>query len=167
MSASSNIKIREATEKDIPLIHQLADEIWYPTYGAILSPAQLKYMLKMIYSETSLQKQFQEGHNFLIAEENNKPIAFADYSCLKDDVCKLHKIYVMPNQQGKSVGKMITNYVIEKTKEQGATSLLLNVNRNNKAKQFYEHLGFKVISEEDIDIGEGYFMNDYIMEKKV
>ncbi|MGZ8545109.1 MAG: GNAT family N-acetyltransferase, partial [Flavisolibacter sp.] len=49
----------------------------------------------------------------------------------------------------------------------GATVLRLNVNRNNSARSFYEKLGFEMIGEEDIDIGNGYFMNDYVMEKKI
>lgn len=159
----SDIKIREATIKDIPAIRNLTHTIWPVAYGTILSDHQLKYMLDLIYSESSLQKQMNENHNFLIVEEETKPIAFADYGLLKDDVYKLHKIYVLPDQQGKSIGKILINYVIDLIKQQGARSLLLNVNRENKAKKFYEHLGFKIISEEDIDIGEGYFMNDYIM----
>jgi ribosomal protein S18 acetylase RimI-like enzyme len=52
-------------------------------------------------------------------------------------------------------------------KTQGATTLQLNVNRNNPAKIFYEKLGFAVLNEEDIDIGNGYFMNDYVMQKMI
>lgn len=163
MHESSTIIIRAATKDDIDIIHELANAVWPSTYKEILGPEQLDYMMHLIYSKSSLQKQFDAQHNFLIAEEDNKPLAFADYSLLKDAVYKLHKIYVLPDQQGKSIGKLLINYVIEKVKQKGATALLLNVNRNNKAKQFYEHLGFKVISEEDIDIGEGYFMNDYVM----
>ena len=155
--------IRKATVNDISIIHELAHKTWPLTYGEILSSDQMKYMLELIYSESSLQKQFDEQHHFLIVEEDKNAIAFADYSVLKDAIYKLNKIYVLPDQQGKSIGKSLINHVIDLVKQKGATSLLLNVNRNNKAKQFYEHLGFKVISEEDIDIGEGYFMNDFIM----
>jgi ribosomal protein S18 acetylase RimI-like enzyme len=163
----ANIIIRDASKKDIAIIYALAHAVWPKTYSPILSEAQLKYMLEMIYSESSLQKQFEEGHNFLIVEENKTAVAFADYSLLKDDVYKLNKIYVLPDQQGKSIGKLLLHHVIDLVKAKGAKTLLLNVNRNNKAKEFYEHLGFKVISEEDIDIGEGYFMNDYIMSYKL
>lgn len=160
---NSNIIIRDATKIDIKIIHDLVYEIWPNAYGEILSSNQLNYMLELIYSETALQNQFDENHNFLIVEEDNKPIAFADYGLLKKHIYKLHKIYVLPNQQGKSIGKLLINRVIDLVKQQQATALLLNVNRNNKAKKFYEHLGFTVISEEDIDIGNGYFMNDYVM----
>jgi ribosomal protein S18 acetylase RimI-like enzyme len=163
MSDDSNIVIREATIKDIPLINRLAYVIWPFAYKEILSAAQLDYMLELIYSKASLQKQFDEGHSFLIVEENNEPVAFADYSLLKDAVYKLNKIYVSQTQQGKGIGKLLIEDVIERIKTKHATALLLNVNRYNKAKQFYERIGFTVISEEDIDIGQGYFMNDYIM----
>ncbi len=167
MSIDKNITIRNAIKKDIPLIHSLAHKIWPNAYREILLPAQLHYMMELIYSETSLQKQFDTGHHFLIAEENKTPVAFASYNMLKPGVYKLQKLYALPQEQGKGIGKLLINYIIDAIKAEGATSLLLNVNRYNNAKQFYEHLGFKVISEEDIDIGEGYFMNDYIMEKKV
>ena len=49
----------------------------------------------------------------------------------------------------------------------GATSLQLQVNRDNAAKSFYEKLGFVILKEADFDIGNGYFMRDYVMEKKL
>jgi GNAT superfamily N-acetyltransferase len=164
MNAYTNRIIREATAADIHLIHTLAHAVWPITYENILSSVQLQYMLKMIYSEAALQKQFNEGHHFLIVEEDGIAVAFADYSLLKNDVYKLNKIYVLPDQQGKGTGKFLVDAVIDKVKQANALSLLLNVNRHNKAKAFYEYLGFKVIGEEDIDIGEGFFMNDYVMQ---
>jgi diamine N-acetyltransferase len=167
MSNPPGIIIRDASTGDVKLIHDLAHKTWPEAYSKILDPKQLAYMLELIYSESSLQKQFEQRHQFLIVEEDKKPIAFADYNQLKDTVYKLQKIYALPSQQRKGIGKLLINHVIKKVKKQGATALLLNVNRYNRAKQFYEHLGFTVISEEDIDIGEGYFMNDYVMELSI
>jgi len=165
MNAYTNRIIREATAADIYLIHTLAHAVWPITYEHILSSAQLQYMLALIYSEAALQNQFNEGHHFLIVEEDGTAVAFADYSLLKNDVYKLNKIYVLPHQQGKGTGKFLIDAVIDKVKQANGSSLLLNVNRHNKAKAFYEYLGFKVIGEEDIDIGKGFFMNDYVMQK--
>ena len=64
-------------------------------------------------------------------------------------------------------GKFVLNHIQNDILTKGAKTLQLNVNRNNIAKTFYEKLGFKVIRTEDIDIGNGYFMNDYIMEKQL
>lgn len=70
---------------------------------------------------------------------------------------------MLPEQQGLGTGKMLLEYVINKAKGAGASLLELNVNRNNKAKSFYEKNGFIVFRQEDIDIDNGYFMNDYVM----
>lgn len=162
-----DIIIRRATAADIDTIHAMAHTIWPPTFGDILSAEQINYMLNLIYSKLSLQSQVEQGHIFLLAEEHGNPIAYADYSFLKNTIYKLNKIYILPSHQGKGIGRLLVEYIIQAIKKENATSLLLNVNRYNKAKGMYERLGFKVIGEEDIDIGNGFFMNDYIMEKKL
>ncbi|WP_225975267.1 GNAT family N-acetyltransferase [Anseongella ginsenosidimutans] len=73
-------------------------------------------------------------------------------------------MYVLPETQGKGTGRFLINTVELKAKEQGCQVLELNVNRFNKARSFYEKLGFKVQRTEDIPIGP-FFMNDYIMQK--
>ena len=163
-----NFSIRLAGASDIPLIVNLATKIWPITYKDILTPAQLAYMMEMIYSPASLQRQMKEnGHQFIIVFDETKDLGFASYSpIMAKEVFKLHKIYVLTNQQGKGLGKGIVDWIIREIAVDGAHALRLNVNRFNKAKQFYEKLGFTVIGEEDIDIGNGYFMNDFIMEKQ-
>ena len=158
-------KLEHATPSDIPLIRQLALDIWPQTYSAILSKEQIDFMLDMMYSEASLLKQMNEGAEFLIAYENDSPVAFASYQMMEASLYKLQKIYVLASQQGKGTGRLIIDYIISRVKEAGASRLQLQVNRYNNAKEFYNRLGFTVIEEADFDIGNGYFMNDYIMEK--
>jgi N-acetylglutamate synthase-like GNAT family acetyltransferase len=156
------MNIRVATINDLPTIEKLAREIWPGTYGDILRPDQLDYMLQFIYSQTSLQNQMlQQQHNFLMVEWEGEPVGFADYSLYAPGVYKLHKIYVHGSMQGKGVGKTLIEYIMNIVK---GHTLRLNVNRHNKARYFYEKLGFVVTGEEDVDIGNGYFMNDYVME---
>lgn len=159
------ITIRNVSLPEIPVIRQLIYQTWPETYKDILSKEQIGYMLDMIYSDASLTKQImKDNHRFIIAYENNEPLALSDYSLIEPGIYKIHKIYVLPQSQGKGLGKLLINYIKKQIEPEQATALHLNVNRYNKARQFYEHLGFKVIAEEDIDIGSGYFMNDYIME---
>jgi diamine N-acetyltransferase len=161
------IVIRPAGESDIPAIQQIAQLTWPVTYGPILPQQQLDYMLELIYSTAALEAQLQKGHHFLLATEEDNNVGFASYGLIEkkenDTVFKLHKIYIDPAQQGKGIGKLLLDKVINEIKQAGATQLILNVNRFNKARNFYEKLGFTVIAEEDIDIGNGYFMNDYVM----
>lgn len=158
--------IRYATTEDISLIRELTFKVWPQTYAAIISKEQIDYMLEMMYSEASLQKQMDEGCRFIIASEKEDPVGFASYQEIEDGVFKLHKIYVLLSQQGKGTGKFIIDHIVYKIKSQNAKALQLQVNRYNKAKGFYEKLGFTVLKEINLDIGGGYFMNDYVMEKK-
>ena len=161
------ISIKEAGLKDLPVINNLAHAIWPAAYCEILSPAQLTYMLNKIYALTFLENQLLNlHHNFIVAYDENVPIGFASFSPKEEEVSvfHLHKIYILPHEQGSGTGKMLLDYVINAIKKRGATALTLNVNRYNKARYFYEKRGFTIAHEVDIDIGEGYYMNDYIME---
>jgi GNAT superfamily N-acetyltransferase len=160
------ISIRFADLEDINTIGFLAQQIWPRAYQDILSDAQLGYMLNLFYSPASLRHQMLEDkQNFLVVEEDEEPIGFASWSrAAEPGVYRLHKIYVLSGMQGKGLGKAILDFIFEDIAPQGARVLQLNVNRNNKARRFYEKMGFAVIREEDIDIGNNYFMNDYVME---
>ena len=103
-------------------------------------------------------------HHFLILEQEKRGVGFAAYSIIEPGIFKLHKLYLLPELQGKGAGKMLLYKVIENIRRQNAETLVLTVNRNNaNAKYFYEKLGFTVSREEKMDIGRGYFMDDYVM----
>lgn len=159
------LTVARASETDIPLIRSLARQIWPKTYATILSQKQIKYMMAMMYSEEAIKVQMQKDHQFIIVYNSGIPVGFAAYGEIDPGIYKLFKIYVLHTQQGKGTGKFIIEEILNEIQSKGATSLQLNVNRNNKAKLFYEKLGLAVIKTEDIDIGNGYFMNDYVMEK--
>ncbi len=157
--------IRRADTDDIPLLRDLAVRIWPDAYLDIIGQAQIDYMLGLMYSFDSLKKQMNEGAHFLLAYENSEAVGFASYGEIESGIFKLHKLYVLPSQQGKGTGRRLIAYILRDI--EGASALQLQVNRNNKAKQFYEKLGFVQIREIRLDIGGGYFMDDYIMEKRL
>jgi diamine N-acetyltransferase len=160
--------IRKADTTDVHVIGTLAHAIWPETYGSIISKPQLQYMLDLFYSEESLKRQMEEGHEFLLALMNAETVGFASYSHSdKAATYKVHKLYVHPLLHGKGFGQKLLDRIIKDIKAKGATKLRLNVNRHNRAISFYEKYGFKKIGEEDLAIGEGYFMNDYVMEMDI
>jgi ribosomal protein S18 acetylase RimI-like enzyme len=161
-------KIKNASVNDISLIRELTLKVWPQTYAAILSQEQISYMLDMMYSEAALKKQMtEEACRFIIVYDEEDPVGFASFSEIKSRIFKLHKIYILSSQQGKGTGKFVLDFIINEIQQQGASALQLQVNKYNKAKSFYEKLGFAVIEEADFDIGNGYFMNDYVMEKQL
>lgn len=166
---STSVSIRFADLDDINTIGFLAQQIWPKTYGEILKPEQLSYMLNLFYSPAALRHQILEDkQQFLLLEQGEEAIGFASWSPMAEPgVFKLHKLYVLPGIQGRGMGKTMLEFIYEDIRPQGARALRLNVNRHNKARQFYEKMGFSVIGEEDIHIGNDYYMNDFVMETKV
>ena len=160
------IALRNAKEEDLPVIQTIGTITFSPTYTHLLGQEQVDYMLGQFYSIAALRDQLIEGHIFLIAQLNSKDVAFASYSVLDKvyRIAKLHKLYVLPEAHGKGLGKFLINEVRNKAIEASAKGLQLNVNRYNKAKDFYEKAGFVIKETVDIEIGNGYFMNDYVME---
>lgn len=158
------MNIRPAGSKDIPAIHQLSNKIWRATYTGILSAEQIDFMLNTMYSHESLQSQLNEGITFIIVETEERPVAFASYSLSdhEQSIYKIHKLYILPEEQGKGIGTLLTNFVKEDVKMKGAKVLELNVNRNNPSINFYKKYGFEVFETVDIQYYQ-YTLNDYVM----
>jgi ribosomal protein S18 acetylase RimI-like enzyme len=165
--------IRYAQKNELHLIRKIAFETWPVAYGNILSDDQLAYMLKMMYDlDVLTSQQEQLNHHFILAfDEFGNEMGFASYSKDIDDLTSkylLHKLYILPNQQGKKIGTMLLDFVINEIKKREEISAIqLNVNRYNNALNFYLKHGFSIRHEEDNDIGAGYFMNDYVMQKEL
>jgi ribosomal protein S18 acetylase RimI-like enzyme len=164
------ITIQEATVADIKIIQDIANRTWPIAYGEILSKKQLEYMMDLIYSELSLIEQMQKKEQlFYIAFDESAALAFIaiEHNYREEAVTRIHKIYILPETQGKGIGKLLIDFADKEAKKSDAKALSLNVNRYNKALLFYQKLGFTIISEEDIEIGDGYLMEDYKMEKQL
>lgn len=161
---STNLHIRKAKEDDIPIIRSLAENTWPDAYGNIISQEQIRYMLDLIYNDDALLEQMQKEHQFYLAELNGEPIGFASVSDETNEGCKLNKLYILPTIQKSGAGKALLQKVIEYTREKRHTRLFLQVNKQNAAKNFYSRMGFKIAKEIKLDIGNGFFMDDYIME---
>ncbi|MEJ2883817.1 GNAT family N-acetyltransferase [Pedobacter sp. GR22-6] len=160
------IILRKAKEEDISIIQDLAGRTWRITYAEYLSVEQIDYMLHKMYNKGELLSQMQGGHHFLIAGAEQTDLGFAGFSVIDAETrtYKLHKLYVLSEAHGKGVGKLLINEVINLIKKEGGTAIQLNVNRNNKAADFYKKAGFEIKETVDLDIGNGFFMNDYVME---
>jgi GNAT superfamily N-acetyltransferase len=160
---NSPLSIRTATPHDVALIRDLAYKTWPSAYKDILTPSALDYMLHYFYSDEALHQQMQDGQQFFIAESNNEPIGFASVSLYSAGIYKLNKLYVLPHIQKTGAGKALMNEAIRIAVAGNAKQLILNVNRNNVAKDFYLKLGFTILKEENVDLGNGIIQEDYVM----
>ncbi len=175
----SEILIRPATLEDRAFIRSVSERTWPSTYGHIISQEQIDFMLDWMYSDASLAEQFEKGHQFYIANLNGSDIGFCSVSkegtgknehdlvdgkeVSKTASHKLNKLYVLPSAQGTGSGKALLNKAIEVSKAAGSASLFLQVNKQNEAYIFYLKNGFIKESEFKFDIGNGFFMDDYVM----
>ena len=159
------IEIKPADKTNVPLLQRLAYIIWSVAYKDILSKEQLAYMLDKMHSIQALTKLIDDGHQFIIPYEDGVAKGYACYK-IYPDKARIEKLYVLPDQHKKGIGKLLLNYIIEKSKQE-VNIIELNVNRQNNAVDFYKKVGFEILKEVNIPIGEGYFMNDYVMQKKL
>jgi GNAT superfamily N-acetyltransferase len=161
--------ITVAAESQLGIIQNLAKAIWPEAYGAILSPDQLDYMMDMMYSGNSLSNQLRNKNVFLLAKIDTDFIGFASYELNYDEsnYTKIHKLYVLPEIQGQGVGKELIYYIQEIAIKNSNSGLILNVNKQNKAKDFYLKNEFKIEESVIVDIGNDYVMDDYIMKKYI
>jgi ribosomal protein S18 acetylase RimI-like enzyme len=165
------ITISEATAEDIKAIQEITYRTWPITYGKILSEEQLDYMLDLFYSDKALNNQFEKKEQlfYLISEEDEATLGFIgiEHNYKNQSQTKIHKIYLLPETQGKGIGKKVIEEIEKMGVKNHSKSLSLNVNRFNSALSFYKKTGFEIIDEVNIDIGKGYLMEDFVMEKKI
>ncbi|MDR0892368.1 MAG: GNAT family N-acetyltransferase [Mediterranea sp.] len=163
----SGYRIRRATTADCGLIHALAEKVFPDTYREILSPEQLDYMMEWMYSLENLRRQMEEeGHVYFIASDNEGiPCGYVSVQPQEADLFHLQKIYVLPAYQGKHCGSFLFREALRYIRDvhPSPCRVELNVNRHNKALLFYERMGMRKLREGDFPIGNGYYMNDYIM----
>lgn len=160
------MKLVKANSEHISIIIELTKKIWPVAYGEILSKAQLDYMIDKFYNETALRELIQKGHFFYLAQDDkDNYVGFVSYEINSEpNKTKIHKIYVLPQTQGTGLGKQFFELVKEKAIENNQKVIFLNVNKYNNAIHFYTKLGFRKVKDEVIDIGNGYVMDDYVME---
>ena len=163
--------LRPATLIDRALIRSISERTWPSTYGHIISQEQIDFMLDWMYSDTSLEQQMNNGCSFYIAsikKENEQwdDVGFCSVGPEETKGSKAHKLnklYVLPAAQGTGAGKALLNKAIEVAKAAGSISLFLQVNKQNEAYTFYLKHGFVKEQEFKFDIGNGFFMDDYVM----
>lgn len=170
MSPAALPTIVPASPADYPIVQRLAHTIWPPTFGNILSPAQIDYMLELMYSIPALTRQAAEGQVFHLLYDDRpevgRPVGYLSHQLdYLPGTTKIHKIYLLPELQGRGYGRLLIQYAEQLARRAGQQRLRLDVNIHNRAITFYERMGFEKIERYDTDIGHGYLMEDWRMGK--
>lgn len=151
----------EVREKNIKTLAKLTDEIWHEYWPCILSEKQIDYMVEKFQSENAIINQMKnENYKYYFINYENKNVGYVGISP-HSDYLFLSKLYVKKEFRHKGIGKA----VFEKIKDFGFDKIQLTVNKYNKNTiDAYLKYGFKIIDSVVSDIGNGFVMDDYIME---
>lgn len=151
----------EVKENDIKTLAELTNEIWHEYWPCILSAEQIDYMVEKFQSENAIINQMKnENYKYYFINYENKNVGYVGVSP-HSDYLFLSKLYIKKDFRHKGIGKV----VFEKIKDFGFDKIQLTVNKYNKNTiDAYLKYGFKIIDSIVSDIGNGFVMDDYIME---
>ena len=166
----NNIILRSVSKEEYGKVRELAETIWPVCYRNILSEEQINYMMDMMYSENVISEETADGVNYCFIECDRIICGYLAWGVLHSEPssAKLHKLYLLSEKHGRGIGSRAIELVKQQVKAIGCSRLLLNVNRQNtNAIKCYSKNGFTVVRHENNDIGNGFFMTDYVMETTV
>ncbi len=155
--------LKLVTEKDFSVVEKLARIIWDKHYITIISQQQIDFMLSKMYSFEALKNQTEQGHKlYLIVNDNSEEIGFVSISSDNENNFWLHKFYILQQKQHSGLGSLVFKKLFGELYH--PNTIRLNVNRQNfKSVNFYFKMGFKIEKVNDLEVGNGYFMNDFVM----
>lgn len=152
---------------DFRIIETLATTIWTEHYTPIIGKEQVDYMLNKFQSIDAIKNQLEEGGEYFIIKHKEIPVGYLSYYN-REETLFLSKIYVLSTSRGKGIGKAAMSFIQSNAIKMSCPSISLTVNKYNTASiKAYEKMGFKKIEELIIDIGNGFIMDDFKMEKLI
>ena len=158
------MKLIQVDKNYIKQTSKFAKEVFIDYYTDLIGVKQSEYMVDLFLSEKAINKLIEEGAIFKLLLLDNEIIGFIEYQKQESKVF-LSKLYIHKNYRNKGYGKILFNDCVQYTKSINLNKIYLTVNKyNTPSYNTYIHLGFKVIDSVINDIGNGYVMDDYIME---
>ncbi|NWG38689.1 MAG: GNAT family N-acetyltransferase [Hydrogenophilaceae bacterium] len=161
----TEFSVRPLEANEIDSLCELAHEIWHAHYPGIIGKAQIDYMLAQRYSAENIRASLVRSC-WLAAWHGQTMIGFAQaFADESPSIWKLDKLYVRPDHQRKGVGRALLGRVTQQAHNVGAARLILRVNkRNTIALAAYAKYGFRIYGQDVLDIGNGFVMDDYLLE---
>lgn len=159
------LKYIKVEKKHVPELAKLANDIWFEYWKNILSLGQIYHMVKKFQSEKAINNQiaFDRYHYFFINIDEQNIGYFGistKYSCLF-----LSKLYIKKECRNKGIGSSAFERIKQFALDNNFKKIRLTVNKFNlPAIKAYEKWGFLTTGTEETPIGDGYIMDDYIME---
>jgi ribosomal protein S18 acetylase RimI-like enzyme len=165
-----NPRLGALTEAEFKIVNNLGTTIWWSHYSKIVSMAQIDYMLAERCAPEHLRSYLGSRIRwFEILWVGEKPVVYCSYSLASNSSeMKLKQIYLLKEYRGKGLGGLMLRHVEAEARKKNIRLLMLQANKHNTDSiAIYRKAGFQVREEAIFDIGNGYFMDDYVMEKTI
>ncbi len=155
--------------EEVSIVAALAKDIWHKHYDSIIGIDQVNYMVEKFQSEAAITKQIQEGVIYKLALWYGQAVGY--YAVKKEPEAKkifLSKVYIDKAYRGKGIATVMLRDILDIAEETGLHSIYLTVNKHNlNSIAIYERMGFRKVDAVKADIGDGFYMDDYIMEQEI
>ena len=158
------MEILTANKEMIKETSDFASEVFIDYYIPLIGEKQARYMADLFLSQDAILKLIDDGAVFRLVKDEGNIIGFCEYK-KEEGRLFLSKLYARKDQRHKGVGRFMFEDVKAYARRNDLKKIYLTVNKGNTPSyKIYLHLGFKVIDSVVNDIGQGYVMDDYIME---
>ena len=160
--------VKVKNKKQAERAAQLAQEIWEEYYPTIITQEQIHYMINIFQSPEAIENQIQEGMQYYLAVSGEDEIGYLAYAAEKDCSLFLSKIYIKRNFRNRGKGREMFAFILDQAQKQKLITVRLTVNKNNTASvEKYLKMGFTITDSVVKDIGNGFYMDDYVMAYEV
>ncbi|MFO7304192.1 MAG: GNAT family N-acetyltransferase [Gammaproteobacteria bacterium] len=163
-----SIEIRPVVEEDLEPLAALAREIWTDHYVPIIGQAQVDYMLERFQSVPAMRAQLAEGYEYFVVRDGERMIG---YMAVRPEPQErrlfISKFYLHKSRRGSGTGRLCMEFLERLARQRSLERLWLTVNKENPSIRVYERLGFRIAADIVTDIGNGFVMDDYRMEKSL
>lgn len=161
----SNLEIiKTAGDDDIKAVADLASIIWHEHFVTILSNEQIDYMVEKFQSFPAIKDQIINGYEYYQLRLDGALVGYTGVH-EEDGSLFLSKLYVRKECRGHGVSSKAFEYLKEICGKRGLKRIWLTCNKYNEhTLKVYDHFGFENIESKETDIGNGFIMDDYILE---
>ena len=154
------------SQTDVAAVASLAREVWYEFYVPLIGRAQVDYMVSKFQSAAAMAAQIRDGYEYFLVQRDRASIG---YCALLENPAKraafISKFYLHRDARGSGTGRACMEFIEQLARRRGLVLLWLTVNKGNPSVNAYKRLGFQIAADLVMDIGGGFVMDDYRMEK--
>ncbi|AYU55713.1 GNAT family N-acetyltransferase [Staphylococcus debuckii] len=169
------MKIVRVTTDDIKELQTISFRTFDDTFREMNHPDKLKDYLNNAFTYDKLQREVEHPNSyFYFLYDNDKIVGYlklnvgaAQTEDIASDALEVERLYILKNYQHHGYGKKLMNFAINFAVEEGKQSIWLGVwEKNENAIKFYEHFGYKKVTEHEFKMGDE-IQTDIIMAQNL